>query len=278
MSSKRMYPKKEYALSGPTKAFKRKFASTKKASASSKLVKINPTFRGFELTKQLVPSTFATKIGVCLGGLTPTATSALGVFQVSGNSCHLPFNSVLANANTRTISNYVTGSGAAFYSSANYATIQPQGFTNFLAAGGLYTNYRVLASKIILQVNPRGPDDAVFVCVNANASGTNYNSNIWTIGESPFSSKVQHCSLYKSKDTVTKTLTTGKVYGVTDSAIRQDQAYSGAFNTSPSNEWVWNVIIQTLNNTATTYSLSYMIKVEYDVEFWSQNTGGLTDV
>jgi hypothetical protein len=220
----------------------------------------------------IVPPVYRTTCGIDYFGYHAAGVNKL-TFAISANSLHLPFNSVLVALNGISINS----AGFTPYTGSVYSTMQPQGFSNLCSAASPYLNYRVLGSKISLSMIPIAISDAIVVTINQVSTGEQWNTSVWTGAEAPYASKTLSFTSSEANRRVSQKFTSGEAFGVPESAIRDDLAYAGAFNTSPASEWNWIINIQSIG-TNTSESIGIFVEVQYDTEFFNPVTGGLNDV
>jgi len=67
------------------------------------------------------------------------------------------------------------------------------------------------------------------------------------------------------------------VYGVPHSAYANNDAYTGTYSGAPSNEWAWVVQWQVVDGTTTNAIMGIVVQLEYDIEFFRPQTGGVPD-
>lgn len=240
----------------------------------SRQIMTNPGNRSFTRNHMVVAPIFHDKLGVTLGGTFTAGMAAQGYINVSGSSLHLPFNSTLTAAN-HSVNTY----SHTAYSPGSYSTVQPQGFSTICSLTGLYSRYRVISSKIFVQMQPQSVNDSLIVVITTATVGVPPNTTIFSAGETPYASKLKWL-LYTNESAITLTnkRTTMEVYGVSKAGVLEDDHYAGSYNTSPVSEWVWNIVFQQSSNTVSNFIIPFVIRVEYDVEFYAPNTGGLSDV
>jgi len=220
----------------------------------------------------IVPPVFKTKVSINWTGYIPSASAAKNYFLVSGNACYLPFNSTLAAA-----SQTINSVGIVAYTGELYNTVKPQGFTSVCAATALYSRYRVLSSRIRVRMNPLALADAMYAVINTVTSGTNPNTQVWTAAAAPFATKIASFSVNTTNPPLFGSQSTATEYGVSQAAVKSESNYSGFYNSSVTNEWCWVVNWNTVTNSTTTSIMGITIDVEYDIEFFDPETGGLPD-
>jgi len=228
--------------------------------------------RTFNSTHEMVPPVFRTACSCQFAGTLPAATPARSYFLVSGNSAHIPFASALVGS-----FNSVNTLSASGYASEVYNTTQPQGFSAICSNISMYLRYRVTASRIKFKFMPTSTADNMFAVVNTVTTGANPNTTVWTAAEAPNASKMQEYATTSPNPYVTKTCTTSHVWGVNEAGVRQELNYSGAYNTSPPFEWAWVINYQIVDNTVTNAIMGFIVSVEYDIEFFAPQTGGVPD-
>lgn len=230
---------------------------------------VNPMSGQFSRSHLVVAPVFKTTFGIDFFGYY-TSTLNKKTFAVSANSLHLPFSSVLVVANSLQL-------GATPYTGSVITTMQPQGFSNLCGSATPYLNYRVIASRIKVKFIPVALSDAVVVTVNQVSTGEQWNTSVWTGAEAPYSTRTAVFTASECDKSISQGFKSAEAFGVPETAIRDDLTYSGAFNTSPANEWNWIVNLQTIG-TNTSESMGVYVEVEYDTELFNPTTGGLNDV
>jgi len=233
---------------------------------------VSAEFDRFSYTHMPFAPVFRTKMCCTWAGTLPAGSATSGYFYVSGNSAHTPFNSTQVAA-TRAISYYsVTG-----YQSESYSTTQPEGYSAICSSTGPYYAYRVLASHIKVKFAPTSTADNMFASVNCNQTGQQSTTTIWTNDSSPYSTGMKSFTSIEQKYWLTKSMSTGQLFSVPQSAIRTGDAWIAEYNASPTNEWCWVIQWQVVDNTTTNAIMGIAIQVEYDIEFIQPNTGALPD-
>jgi hypothetical protein len=129
-----------------------------------------------------------------------------------------------------------------------------------------------------VRVTPTSTADNIYVVVNAYSAGTVPNTQLFTGGSAPLSTRLQSFNNIENNLDVRSSLTTAQVFGVPSSAIANDINYSAGSVSPPPYEWDWTINYQVADNTTTNAVMGWIIEVEYTVEFWTPNTGGLADV
>jgi hypothetical protein len=220
----------------------------------------------------IVPPTFQTKVSINWTGYIPSASAAKNYFLVSGNACYLPFNSTLAAANST-----INTVGIVAYTGELYNTVKPQGFTSVCAATALYSRYRVLSSTIKVRMSPLVLADTMYAVINTVTSGSNPNTQVWTAAAAPFSTRIASFSCNTTNPPLNLHQRTDTEYGVSQAAVKSESNFSGFYNSSVTNEWAWVVNWNTVTNSTTTSIMGITIDVEYDIQFFDPETGGLPD-
>jgi hypothetical protein len=233
---------------------------------------VNPEFGSFSIHHHIVPPVYRTKCLCTYAGLLPSSSTAKGNFAVSGNSAHIPFASVLAT-DIGTVNTF----SFTPYAGESYSTVQPAGYSAICSSTAPYFTYRVLGSKIFVDVNTQVNSDNLWVvlgtvCINQNAPTT-----IWTAADAPNSTKMEKYSVYFHSRPLQNDIKTSVAFGISDQAVRDSQNYGALYNASPTSEWCHVINYQTVDNMITSAAIGFNIRVEYDIEFYQPATGDLPD-
>jgi len=210
---------------------------------------------------------------VTYAGTYPASSSANGYFAVAGNASFLPFASSLVG----TVGNINTVLAPTGYNGEVYNTVKPAGWKTIIGTTQPYFSYRTLSATIKVECFPLNVQDSILVNVCTVLPNQNAPTTIWTATSAPNSSKTQMFSVYKRERPVTLSKRTSEVYGVTESAVKDDLAFTALYNASPSNEWVFVINFQQINNAVTAAVAGIHIEVEYTIEFLANATGDLPD-
>jgi hypothetical protein len=173
------------------------------------------------------------------------------------------------------ITNTAPTSGSTF--AANY----PAGLQYLLGSAGgggaPYGKYRVLRSSIKIMVtsgttNSQGNTNVVLFPTNDYYSYSGY--SFQTLMEQPFAVR-KMLGNWASNDSVvnlSKTLTPEKVYGLIDPQLVRVDAYTGSYNTDPTNNWWWYVVLQnTAGSGGAAQVLDMQIELVQRIEFFDRN-------
>jgi hypothetical protein len=233
---------------------------------------VNPERSRFSQTHRFVAPTFRTKMLISFPCQLPSSSAKKGYFAISGNSMHVPFASTLAS----TIGT-VNSIGFTPYNGEVYNTVQCAGYSAICSNTAPYSAYRVLGSKIKVDVTPSANSDQIIVVLGTVLTTQNSPTTIWTAIDAPNSSTPHTFSVYYKQPTLVKSARTSELFGVTDAAVRDVGQYSGLVSTSPSNEWCWIVNYNTMDDAITSATMGWIFRVEYDVEFYFAATGDVPD-
>jgi len=224
-------------------------------------------------TRLPYPPKFMTKLYTGITGVYASGDTSL-VNQVGMNFVYLPF--------------YVHGLNAAFTDFAGslqtLTTLNPVGYSD-LCNSALYSSYRVIASKIKVQLIPSETTDTALLVVVPTIG--QYDSGGNSIVPSVISSATEAQDVPFSKDklvaanqqgsAIRSTMSSPKMFGLTKKQYMDDEyAYSSAYNARPVNYALWNICMETADAAVTTGTIAYRIDVEYWVEFFNQNTQNIT--
>lgn len=214
-----------------------------------------------------VPQYYLTKLRANYVGYWNAAdNTATGNFTVKANSCFHPFNT----------GNVAPHEGTNFAK----ATIAPCGFTNFCAAAGLYSYYRVLSSKIsLIPIVNQIDNDTIRFCVAPIVGTSQSYANIAVMEQGPYSrfGTTQITSATGKQAMVKSQMSTHKMFGVSRKYVRDADQFAGIYNGDPSDIWYWQVIWQDDLGTVLTNPFGFNTIVEMIVMFEERNLGGLTD-
>jgi hypothetical protein len=173
------------------------------------------------------------------------------------------------------ITNTMPTSGSVF--SGNYPTGLQYLLGSAGGGGAPYGKYRVLGSTVKCTVtsgttSSQGNTNVVLFPTNDYYSYSGY--SFQTLMEQPFS-KRKMLGNWASTDSVVKlnnTLTPERVYGLPNSQEVRTDAYTGSFNTDPTNNWWWFLCLQnTAGGGGATQVLDVQIEVITRIEFFDRN-------
>jgi hypothetical protein len=233
---------------------------------------VNHQMSRFSSTHRFVAPIFRTKMLISFPCQLPASSAKKGYFAISGNSMHNPFASSLA-----TTINTVNNIGFTPYNGEVYNTVQCAGYSAICSPTAPYSAYRVLGSKLKVDVTPSANSDQIIVVLGTVLTTQNSPTTIWTAIDAPNSSTPHTFSVYYKQPTLVKSARTSELFGVSDDAIRDVGQYSGLYATSPSNEWCWIVNYNTMDDAVTSATMGWIFRVEYDVEFYFPATGDVPD-
>lgn len=170
--------------------------------------------------------------------------------------------------------------GTAPYSIISYGvTTNPQGLSNLMnttTAGttGMYGQYRVYASKIIVSVFPNNIGDNVQFCV-CPVTGTNLPTSYFTMRADRFAvegqSSVYGITSGRGRNTVKKYLTIAEMFGTSKSAIMDDLSteFSATGNTRPGFQSYWCFCMNTTDNATLQQAVAVRIRVIWYAELFA---------
>lgn len=188
------------------------------------------------------------------------AAGATNAFAVTGNGLHLSISGgVLSGAFP-----LATGNASPFYAIPQITSI--------------YGAYRISCCRLktVTQNTSAAVQDAAqlvqFPCTQTFIGGLgNINTfNAATINEYPYADK-----RFISGQTINNGVTTNrcmhttKIYGLRYPSLLEDSSYSALLGANPPNVWYWVLVwFPTTNNNTTA---STVVRVEYDIEWYSRN-------
>lgn len=179
------------------------------------------------------PSTLYTKLKYVERILITNTSGAIGTHRFSGNSIFDP--------------NYEVGGHQPYYYD-QYAAI--------------YNNYYVSGSKITFRASTTNS-----VAVNMTVRATPDSTAIADLDlemERP-GALTKQINAYRPQ-TFKMYRSSNRVFGV---KTKDEIAYSGLGNASPSDQWFWQIATQPSDETQTTYSYIY-VSIVYYVKFWDR--------
>lgn len=186
-----------------------------------------------------------------------------GNFTVNGNYCWLPFTSLPAGFN-------LNNNGLAITN----ATLQPSGLKNILYSAatqtGPYTRCRVLATKLKVTVSPIITGDQMSLAIGVMLNGGGFGS-LLTAADSPLSAgpitctgnnniKQNQLSIYRH---------TAQVFGLNRKHVYEDDSYSFAPGTAPTNRWDYQVWLNTNDNTTNANVVGLLMRMYFYVELYA---------
>lgn len=139
-----------------------------------------------------------------------------------------------------------------------------------------YQRYRVWGSRIT--VTPFGTGNTYItqgaqLVIIPSQDGTSITS-----GEFDSTSVAPYAKYFNYNGTIigsmyprgfSHSMTTQKIYGLTRAQMLGSDALSSAYNSTPSQQWYWQVTFASFDNAATV-PVWFRVKVEYDVEFYQR--------
>lgn len=141
---------------------------------------------------------------------------------------------------------------------------QPQGFDQWLGANAFYQRYYVSASKIKVVLDNQTPNDGTIITVIPS-------KDVYSIASSasnavymqPYN-MTKYLAEQGNGNTRAKFLyymTTNKMWGQRGCEVEED--FSALYNTTPANQWYWNIIIQSSSGTVGVTKVSGFVTVTY---------------
>jgi len=146
-----------------------------------------------------------------------------------------------------------------------------------MGGGAPYGKYRVLGCRIKVVVtsgstNSQGNTNVVLFPTNDYYSYSGY--SFQTLMEQPFA-KRRLLGNWASNDAVVRmehSLTPERVYGLPNAQLVRSDAYTGSYNTDPTNNWWWFLVLQ---NTAGAGGANQVLDTQFEiihqVEFFDRN-------
>lgn len=156
---------------------------------------------------------------------------------------------------------------------ASLSTMQPIGYSN-LCNANIYTEYRVLASEIFVNVIPQSVTDACFVSITPTK-----NNNTTVYANTRLTTT---CVMSANRDPPTKhglrnRIRVGNFFGVKDRAIQDD--LSGGFTSTyaavPNVPFYWNIWVQAIDGSTFTDPVGVEFRIIYDAELFALTNASL---
>lgn len=160
------------------------------------------------------------------------------------------------------------------------ADICPSGFSGLVSTSGPYRAYRVLGSAIQLEVLSANSGDNLGVVLCTSGPASALHAHYVSAVQSAFSSTRIVGFGQGSRSVMRRSLSVAQVGGVADTAVLDEDDYSGTATTVPVENWLWEVWIQTCDAANSTAAIAYQVRVSYDVllEAPAWNTTTTTEV
>jgi hypothetical protein len=149
---------------------------------------------------------------------------------------------------------------------------QPRGFDQWAA---LYQRYTVIASSIKVRVDAPGRGSNVELCfailpVKKTGLIPRDIREVEFISKGKFGRMFPHIGEHGAPyDTLTKYMSTSKLFSVNYAAIKYVPEFSSSTHSSPEDEWVWTVMAQCFNSEC---DLNLIVQITYHVEFFDRIT------
>nr|CRY95949.1 hypothetical protein [uncultured prokaryote] len=214
------------------------------------------------------PPRYKTKFNIGISGefVSPDVS---GVYQIMMNSPKLPFDvSTLGSGLTNFPGSLTT-----------VTTQEPVGYSN-LCNANFYAFYKVLSSKIQIQLIPGAPEDTILAVLVPIPIQIDYGGGVvlYTVPSDAVSSQVIPLSKDKlfaanqQGSPLRHSMTVHKLFGISKRALEEDMySYAGAHNLVPTCYGVWNFAWETTSAVELSVGCSYRVDVEYEVELFNQN-------
>jgi len=199
------------------------------------------------------PPRYRTSVTTALRGYINSGTGAV-TWYCKMNSAHLPF----------------VGGGWP-NALPVVTTLKPTGFPQVCNAT-FYTLFRVLKSKIRIQVSPGDAADSVQVTVTPSGSSSEPASAAIAMGQRRTKWKQVQIGTPMSSQTVTNEVSQADFLGVPDSAIENDLSgdFIGSYNSDPAVTMFW-VVNWTPDNAGVSSTVcSLSIILEQEIEFFGE--------
>lgn len=170
------------------------------------------------------------------GVLGTNTLSSSGSFVAKMNSCYLPFNTgSVDGTNIYNITGYVA------------STAQPAGFSQYCSqSNGLYLYQRVYKSTIKVTTMGGQVGKAYNFCVFPIESGVSV-GDYEKCTNYPNSKVANFASIYAPK-TITNSMLTAKIAGVTNKVVMTDDTYQGNDVQDPTAQYTWIISWQSSNS------------------------------
>lgn len=143
------------------------------------------------------------------------------------------------------------------------------GFTEFAA---VYATYRVLRSRIVLQVTPQNPQalpvNVVIFPGNADPTASVPGATIVSWFTQPYSIKGLCGGFGAPPLTLKHSMTTAKMYG--SEAVNTDDNFGALTTLLPVNNWFWGIGLYTLNVPDELALYAVSVYIEHDVQFYDR--------
>jgi hypothetical protein len=238
---------KKYPL---IKSGKKKISYRKRESSSITTMVNRSSLRDHTI----VADKYLTKLSAMYTGKLTAGTN--GIFTVYGNSIYEPFNTA----------NLVSGIMSGTQGSSVTAT--PMGYT---AIAGLYSSYRVKASRIKISVNPTALTDTCNIIVIPVPQNFNVTNSYEIYNQRYARWKTCSSSNNIKENTIIHYMTSSQVLGLTKR--QYDDQLSVATGAAPPAllDWYWEVIYEAGTSVAPASPVIFSIEIDMYVE-WSDPT------
>jgi len=217
-------PKKYKYPKAVTAGAKRKFPRKKKKARKMNIVSVPNYNSGLPRNAYV---TFRQKFAINVD----TGSAPEGKVYIKGNSLYRPFGAV-DTAVTTPLTNYATTDLPAY-----------KGI--YCGATGLYQNYRVYKSKLILRSVGEINGGAIRFAIAFNTFSSAY-ANYKYASESMHSKSTAIGTMYKPAF-LSNQLSTSTAFGVDSRTIMTDDHYQAVYNLDPINQFQWAVWWQRVN-------------------------------
>lgn len=215
------------------------------------------------------PSRYRCRLETNIYGYIPAATapgSAGVTYTALLNQAYQPYNSTSIPPNSNPVAN----------------TVNPTGYSSF-ANANLYTNVRVLSSRIKVEFLPESLLDTIQVVLVPTVGAPGRNVSDWI--NQPFavqglmsSSKDDHNSRRGGSELISS-MTQHKLLGVSPRAIMDDLSgnYIHVYNSSTPVPMFWQIGWTTPDGSATVANIKYRFILEHYVEMFDPFVGATLD-
>lgn len=208
----------------------------------------------FSIPKRIdpFPQRYRTVLTTAFSGAVPTSVSSLQAIARL-NSIYLP----------------VTG-GNWPGSVPAISTLKPTGFDRLMSIYA-YRLFRVVASRIVVEVTPIADVDTVLVTITPSTSSSN----------PPGASEAMSTELTRfkqisrgqpaSSNRVTNKISVSTLMGVRPQAIEDDMSgsFTGTYNANPGVALYWTVWIKNISGANFNTAVTYTVRLEHDVICWA---------
>lgn len=209
-----------------------------------------------------MPSNFVTEFRMEGDYSIAAATATITSGQVKLDSLHLP----LFPAGSAGFPSYTyLGPGAS-------STVQPTMFST-LCNQSLYQYFKVLKANIQVRATPSATGDGM-ICVVVPSTQAQTPINIYTARTQPYA---KQAAFFGSRDNegvnkagfLSQTVNPHALMGFTPLQAEADMTITGNYTADPTSSLVWNVYLQTVDNTGTGANMTFQIRLHWVVElFW----------